>query len=389
MNFISKIVIAVVLMGSILSCSSKTESFSDDFVLEINPDIITYSEFVQHIEKIRIVPLETRPEAMIGNIYTIDIFEDRIYAFDFQFTKSVYIYNHKGEWINAICSLGKGPSEYTRISDVTFDPFNEELIILGDSKKILKYDKEGNFKTESQMDFYTLNIGVVNSTTYSIKSLDEQRRPIVITYDKKDKSSSTVYTGEHEFNKGAGSNFPRFKGRQLYLDYMNDTVYQISNGKAEPWRYIDFMNLKVTDADKEALKIAFNTKRQFTNVPKNKAGDIRNYHEVDEFIQLVCKYLGKATCVFIDKKSRDQYMLQRNPDERSPFDELLFPSGKIEESGEYVSVLHTDKYLDLLENDLFKSLQEKGIVEFETEGFENQTDVTLESNQVIALIKMK
>ena len=54
-----------------------------------------------------------------------------------------------------------------------------------------------------------------------------------------------------------------------------------------------------------------------------------------------------------------------------------------------MSVFHTDKYLDLLDNDLFKSLQENGIVEFETEGFENQTDVTLESNQVIALIKMK
>ncbi len=38
---------------------------------------------------------------------------------------------------------------------------------------------------------------------------------------------------------------------------------------------------------------------------------------------------------------------------------------------------------------MFKALQEKGIVEFETEGFENQTDVTLESNEVITIVKMK
>ena len=169
-------VLLFVLVLSFSACSSKTESFSDDFVLEINPDITTYSEFVQHIEKIRIVPLETRAEAMIGYIYTFDIYKDRIYAADIWSTKSVYIYDLQGRWVNTICSLGKGPSEYTRINDVAFDPFNEELIILGDSKKMLRYDKEGNFKTESQMDFYTLNIGVVNSTTYSIKSLDEQRR---------------------------------------------------------------------------------------------------------------------------------------------------------------------------------------------------------------------
>ena len=102
---------AIMLLLGEVSCSNSSDTSSDGLIIKINPDILDYSEFVQHVEKIRIVPLETRAEAMIGYIYSFDIYGDKIYAADVWSTKSVYIYDLQGKWINTVSSVGKGPSE--------------------------------------------------------------------------------------------------------------------------------------------------------------------------------------------------------------------------------------------------------------------------------------
>ena len=60
----------------------------------------------------------------------------------------------------------------------------------------------------------------------------------------------------------------------------------------------------------------------------------------------------------------------------------------IDDSGKFISVVNTETFLDLFENDEFKILMKNGIIQIEEEGFKNQRDVTLESNPVLAFIEL-
>ncbi len=388
------LMVLATILTCFASCSSKDNQATNNSVLEINPEIMEISSFLDHVEKVRIIPLETRPDVIIGSILTIEAFADRFFAFDMQFKKSVFIYDSHGAWINTICSVGKGPAEYTNPKQFAVDPFNKELVIVDPStKKILRYDLDGNFISEVKLEFLGYSIGFVDSETYAFKSMDDNRNPVVVTTDRKGGNKTIVHTGIFEFNRFLFTHFPNYKGKQFYIESINDTVYHISKDKAEPWHYIDFLELKVTKSDQKELINWSRANKWIPRISKSQAGDVYKYLETDKMILVGCRYKGKTSNIWVNKSNNSQYTVQRIGggigEETDPFTDLFIYTSTTDDTGKFISHIRTDTYLGLFENDKFNEYLDKGIIEIEDGGFANQGDVTLESNPVLAIIEMK
>jgi hypothetical protein len=88
--------------------------------------------------------LQTGKEFLIGNIESLLVFDGLIYILDSFIAKGVFVFNMDGKFIGKIGSLGKGPGEYTNISDFTIDTVNQELYLLA-NQRIHKYTADGTF----------------------------------------------------------------------------------------------------------------------------------------------------------------------------------------------------------------------------------------------------
>jgi hypothetical protein len=202
-------------------------------------------------------------------------------------------------------------------------------------------------------------------------------------------NSMIVYTEFLDYERHFSSCFHNHNGALFYHEYLNDTLYQISKDKSEPWQYIDFLDLKITPTGHKELLAGHKAKGRFPSLSKSQAGDVNVYHETDEMIKLNCTYKEVYSSIWINKSNNQQLMIHKksvdgDPD---PLTELIGRSTTTNESGNFVSNISTDIYLALFQNSIFKGLIEKGIIEIEGGGFKNQNNVTLDSNPVIAVIE--
>ena len=96
---------------------------------------------------LRIIPLETRPECLIGNI---EEFHQNDRGIFIRANKQIIHFDLSGKFIWKISRQGRGPGEYTRISGFTLT--DKELILLDNSgKKILYYCWSGDFVKEKKL----------------------------------------------------------------------------------------------------------------------------------------------------------------------------------------------------------------------------------------------
>jgi len=104
------------------------------------------------------IPLETRPECIIGKIRKVLYLNDRLLVLDRQ-THRLYIFDINGRYLNRIDRIGRGPSEYIQITDFTASAEKEEIVIYDDrQQKVLKYDLEGRFLDAHHINYWPLKI---------------------------------------------------------------------------------------------------------------------------------------------------------------------------------------------------------------------------------------
>lgn len=111
---------------------------------------------IDNIVKVKsIAPLETNDSILIGSVYKMILNEDKYWLLDTK-RSTVNCFNIRGKFIYRIENRGKGPEEYFTISDISFSPEGDHLIVYDAfSKKMLYYtigagvfDKVTNLKIE-------------------------------------------------------------------------------------------------------------------------------------------------------------------------------------------------------------------------------------------------
>jgi hypothetical protein len=117
--------------------------------VDISEAKVNVSEVFSSVEFIK---LETPKESLLTYPVDFQIVDDYIIIFDG--TLKVYMYTKTGKFVRQIGKTGRGPGEYSQLTDVFVDKENHLIEILEDFKRrILVYDFNGNFIKE--------NIGLV------------------------------------------------------------------------------------------------------------------------------------------------------------------------------------------------------------------------------------
>lgn len=127
---------------SLISCSDK---FKSDSFIEISLDLNKSSDSL-HISnifsKVYPVKLESREQIMIGKIDKIVLYEDEIFI---STGTRILVFCDNGSYIRSFSNYGKGPGEYTEISDFLLDENTNTIEILdANQQKVIVYDMNFN-----------------------------------------------------------------------------------------------------------------------------------------------------------------------------------------------------------------------------------------------------
>lgn len=104
------------------------------------------------IENVSYIQLETEENSLIGIITNIYVSTDRIYVLDAIKTKSLFIFDISGKFINRICRLGNGPGEYRYLMDFVVNEEQDEIILLAAGNKIIITNLQGKFVREQILE---------------------------------------------------------------------------------------------------------------------------------------------------------------------------------------------------------------------------------------------
>lgn len=117
-----------------------------------NRNIADRAALDELIEEVEWQKLETSREAIIGNTpFQMVARGDRLFLLYSGINSVLAIFDlNTGKFINKIAGMGSGPGEFTKITSFSVHPGREVLeIAAGFERKVLEYDFNGNFLSES------------------------------------------------------------------------------------------------------------------------------------------------------------------------------------------------------------------------------------------------
>jgi hypothetical protein len=194
---------------SLFACNSERNEISELIDFE---EAISNSEafdIKKHVSKVRYIALETNEDCFLADLRKIAISDDYILVLDFE--SNLFQFSLSGQFIRRIGMLGKGPGEYTYITDFVVDDSFENIYVntLG---FLYTYDIEGNFKTRIQWD----------SGNLQVMCIDSQNRLFYIMPDVKQASDKTSFDIVHVYDvngqllKTIESNIVRTEGFAMF-----------------------------------------------------------------------------------------------------------------------------------------------------------------------------
>lgn len=99
-------------------------------------DYLIFSDF---FKASKVVLLETKPECVVQNIRSLEIYKEDIYILDDRANK-LYVFDGNGKFKRTISSPGRGHGEYMKLADFSIDRTKEIIYLLDEATdEILKF----------------------------------------------------------------------------------------------------------------------------------------------------------------------------------------------------------------------------------------------------------
>lgn len=246
------------------ACNLSTNELSDGSLdkININVDNIRKLNLSEISNEISYINLESNENCIIGKIDKIIFNEKYIVVVDKVISKSIFIFNAEGAFLNKINKKGGGPGEFIDIGDVNVT----DVIELYDSKmkKILQYDiATGSFLHDIDIGRVFLSFMEIDSTRYIIhtnkmNNLDSNNKLIeydilicaengkviekYFEYDPKLKTSNTSYDLTKVFTEyGKNIYINKLLDNSIYLlrkEQQLEKVFEVDyNGNGVPESY--------------------------------------------------------------------------------------------------------------------------------------------------------
>lgn len=266
-------------------------------------------DFGAKVEEVRLIPLETNEESLVGNIYKLIVTDSMNYIYDNYQRGGLIIFDRNGKFIKRI-SPGRGPGELHRLYDIAYDWQNNELLAY-QHPFLLFYTPQGEFIRQVRLPFGFYNF-LVTSNGYIFKTLDKYGNEHLgnkmdYTLLATDKNFKLEYAGlpsSKEMTSIIGYSYLYSNDGKIWITQNdNDTIYRCINETKElRAEYImDYHSKKLPD--------------YYLNSKKHDRQNILNqndyYYSLGEYLEttfhhvffLRNDYIGFQTIIFRDKRT--------------------------------------------------------------------------------------
>lgn len=183
----------VLFLLLIFSCSKKNESNLNKFIkVDVSKKLeLNFSDIFESVE---IIPLSTSDELLISGISKTVILDDKVFVLNKSATNSIYCFDHKGNLIFQKSSEGVGPGElYSPRNFVVNSDYNQLIVYGGRQNKILIYDLEGNFISETKIrDMSIYDMIYFNQELLLYNGLSLTPKEKVVSWELKSNSGKIV-----------------------------------------------------------------------------------------------------------------------------------------------------------------------------------------------------
>ncbi|GEL12136.1 hypothetical protein FGL01_28750 [Flavobacterium glycines] len=188
------------------------------------------------IESIKFVPLETNDSSLIQEISKMINIGDSILICDYKLGK-ILLFSQDGNFISMFKNVGKGPGEYIKIKDITFDEIRKEVVLLDiGSRQILRYDLKGRHISSDQVNIANAGVNFEWFNNSFVFFRHNQTFPehsnhnIIITDQNQQYIKSGAIIPEQISNLSLWGNKNMSKSDSLLYVYpcFNDTIFSIN-----------------------------------------------------------------------------------------------------------------------------------------------------------------
>lgn len=162
-------------------------------------DSLIFSDF---FKAPKIVLLETKPECVVQNIRSLEIYKEDIYILDDRANK-LYVFDGNGKFKRTISSPGRGYGEYMKLADFSIDRTKEVIYLLDEATdEILKFSLDdykflssikavqNGYLTYSMQEIggkiYLNRSSVLEKEKYELREIDERNGKQVGKFLKSD-----------------------------------------------------------------------------------------------------------------------------------------------------------------------------------------------------------
>lgn len=162
-------------------------------------DSLIFSDF---FKAPKVVLLETKPECVVQNIRSLEIYKEDIYILDDRANK-LYVFDGNGKFKRTISSPGRGHGEYMKLADFSIDRTKEVIYLLDEATdEILKFSLDdykflssikavqNGYLTYSMKEIggkiYLNRSSVLEKEKYELREIDERNGKQVGKFLKSD-----------------------------------------------------------------------------------------------------------------------------------------------------------------------------------------------------------
>lgn len=203
-------------------------------------------------DKYTIIPLETSPECLVGEINKIKKFKKCYYVSSAG--KTIFCFNEQGKFIVSLDKIGHGPEEYTRIEDFDVYEINGRTEIwVADNKNIKIYDaNDCSFLYKISYPFAIYKFRRMDNS-HILLVTGQNKKSLTLT-DKNGNIISEYLKKEVPYLMFRSIQFVKYESKYLYQLGISN-AYIIFDPKTETFSKGYFTKEKPYLTDKQLLKL--------------------------------------------------------------------------------------------------------------------------------------
>ena len=262
-TFMNKLFLLILTVLVFSNCQEKVPEIFPIYI-DVSIDSQAYlSEIAQKVDK---VELETTDNSLIREIRNVEMMNNHYFVNHGVFSTEVLMFDNNGRFVKQIGAIGRGPGEYTALTQIAVDTENQTLFV-NTRQGIMIFDTDGSFVQTINLRLPTFML-VHNKQLYCLNSYSESLDEIsvsltthnIIDWNLIDSVSLCSYSSVQGQIIIIGQNHNLSQSKQnIYFYYPwvritegrgmeTDTLFMFKNHKLEPHFTIQFTGKKLAES---------------------------------------------------------------------------------------------------------------------------------------------